>query len=294
MTTSQLETSPDIYRSLVEGSTELIVMLDAGGRIAFVNQASEEILGYAPSELIGRSYEEFVDPADVDVAAHAFAQVRAGRPRVRQEVAARHKDGHTVHLFFNGRPTKGEDGDIRGVVAVVSDITELRAARDRLAALANEDDLTGLPNRRRFLLELEQHLAERGEESGGVVLMLDVDGLKYVNDLHGHAAGDRFIVELGRRMYEAVAEDDVLARLRGDEFAVLMADATPDQAVERVEELLRSVSTREFPVGPGVAATASVGGLLLRPGITADEVLREADAALYEAKRRGGNRAVIA
>ncbi|HKG36042.1 MAG TPA: sensor domain-containing diguanylate cyclase [Solirubrobacterales bacterium] len=292
MTTPQLETPPDIYRSLVEESTELIVMIDATGTIAFVNQASEEILGYEPSELIGRSYEEFVDPADVDVAAHAFAQVRAGRPRVRQEVAARHKDGHTVHLFFNGRPTKGENGDIRGVVAVASDITELRAARDRLAALANEDDLTGLPNRRRFLLELERHLAEPGGR--GVVLMLDVDGLKHVNDLHGHAAGDRFIVELGRRMYEAVDDVDVLARLRGDEFAVLMPDATPDQAVERVEALLRSVSAREFPVGPGVAATASVGGLLLRPGITADEVLREADAALYEAKRRGGNRAVIA
>jgi diguanylate cyclase (GGDEF)-like protein len=179
---------------------------------------------------------------------------------------------------------------------VASDITELRTARDRLEALANEDDLTGLPNRRRFLLELERHLAAANGGVGerGVVLMLDVDGLKHVNDLHGHAAGDRFIVELGRRMQAAVRDGDVLARLRGDEFAVLMPSGGAEQAVQRVEALLRSVSQREFAVGPGLTATASVGGLVLREGINTDQILRQADAALYEAKRRGGNRAVVA
>ena len=294
MSTPQLETPLDIYRSLVEASTELIVMLDATGTIAFVNQASREILGYEPHELIGRDCRDFLSDGQSDLVNHAMAQVAAGRPRVRQEVTTRHRDGRPVHLFFNGRPMSGESGEIRGIVAVASDVSELRTARDRLEALANQDDLTSLPNRRRFLLELEDHLGGLEGGSGGAVLMLDVDGLKHVNDLHGHAAGDGFIVELGRRLQRPVAERDMLARLRGDEFAVLMRRGGSEQAVKLVEELLRSVTAREFAVGPGLAATASVGGLMLRPGMTSDQVLREADAALYEAKRRGGNRGVVA
>lgn len=292
MNPPQVDTPPEIYRSLVEASTELIVMLDAGGRIVFVNQASSEILGYEPAELIGRDYADIFEPGAAELVGHAIAQIAAGRPRIRREVATRRKDGRTVHLFFNGRPMRGEGGVVRGIVAVASDITELRDARDRLEALANEDDLTGLPNRRRFLIELERHL--NAEPGRGVVLMLDVDGLKHINDVHGHAAGDRFIVELGRRMQTAVRDGDILARLRGDEFAVLMRTGAAEQAVQRVEALLRAVSEREFDVGPGLTATASVGGLVLRAGTNTDTVLRQADAALYEAKRRGGNRAVIA
>jgi diguanylate cyclase (GGDEF)-like protein len=115
-----------------------------------------------------------------------------------------------------------------------------------------------------------------------------------VNDLHGHAAGDRFIIEAASRLGRAIGDSEVLARLRGDEFAVLMPEAGPEHAVQRAESLLRAIAEEEFDVGVGLSATASVGACLLRGEATVDEVLREVDGALYQAKRRGGNRAVLA
>jgi diguanylate cyclase (GGDEF)-like protein/PAS domain S-box-containing protein len=285
----------DLYQALVENSTELIALLDPGGEIRFINRASEEVLGYPPEEMVGNHYSDFIDPADRQLAAAALAQISSGRPRVRREVSARHRDGLPIHFSLNARPLAGRDGEMSGIVLILSDLTDQHRLRERLEAQANEDDLTKLPNRRRFLGVVEDQLGttEPGERRGAV-LMLDVDGLKTVNDLHGHAAGDRFIIEAARRLGRAIGDSEILARLRGDEFAILMPEAGPEHAIQRAESLLRAIAEEEFDVGVGLSATASVGACLLRGEATVDEVLREVDGALYQAKRRGGNRAVLA
>lgn len=286
---------PDLYQALVENSTELIALLDPDGEIRFINRASEEVLGYPPEDMAGHHYSDFIDPGDRQLAANALAQIGAGRPRVRHEVAARHRDGRPIQFSLNARPLAGPDGEMSGIVLILSDLTDQQLLRERLVAQANEDDLTGLPNRRRFLVVVGDQLGEiEAGERRGAVLMLDVDGLKTVNDLHGHAAGDRFIIEAASRLGQATGDGEILARLRGDEFAVLMPDAGPEHAVQRAESLLRAIAGQEFDVGVGLNATASVGACLLRGEATVDDVLREVDSALYEAKRRGGNRAVLA
>jgi diguanylate cyclase (GGDEF)-like protein/PAS domain S-box-containing protein len=294
MAPADIQQDGELYQALVESSAELIAMLDAGGHVRFVNQAVEEILGYSAAEMVGRHYSSFLDPRDLRLASDVGAEIGSGRSRISKEVSARRKDGDLVHLHLNARRVSGPDGEIGGIVATASDVTEQRRLLEELEALANEDDLTGLPNRRYFLTELDRYL-ERADlaRDRGALLMLDVDGLKHVNDVHGHAAGDQFIVEMATRLASALGEGELLARLRGDEFAVLMPGAGPARVVQTAEAMLRAIAADEFPVGPGINATASVGGQLLRHETTVDAALRDADHALYEAKRRGGARAVL-
>jgi diguanylate cyclase (GGDEF)-like protein/PAS domain S-box-containing protein len=295
MATKETESTSQLYRALVENAAELMVLLDMDGRIRLANRASEEVLGYKPEEIVGHHYSDFVGERQVKPAWQAFAQITAGRSRRWSELPVRHREGRTVYVDASARPVRNSAGRIEAVAGTASDVTEPRLARERLDALAHEDDLTGLSNRRFFLEVMKQHLSGAVPNgTRGAILMLDVDGLKSVNDLHGHEAGDRFIIEMAARLARSVRAGEYLARLRGDEFAVLMPRAEPDDVVRMADRLLRVIAREEFDIGEGLRATASVGAYMMPSGESVDAALRRADGALYEAKRRGGNRAVLA
>jgi diguanylate cyclase (GGDEF)-like protein len=188
-------------------------------------------------------------------------------------------------------------------LAVVSTTRQLARTEDerdrlqnRLEELADRDPLTDLYNRRRLVEEYERQVARAEREGGGVALvMLDLDNLKPINDRLGHAAGDRVIVAAAKILRKGIRATDAVARVGGDEFAILLADVDGGEAREIVGELLRAISTpmvnyERNVAGDVVYATASagiaVGG---HPEVTLDQLMHSADEALYEAKSAGGS-----
>jgi diguanylate cyclase (GGDEF)-like protein len=190
-----------------------------------------------------------------------------------------------------GRAEAGPDGGVRRLIGTSQDITEQKAAEDSLRHNAMHDQLTDLPNRSVFLDRLEQALLRRQRSLGTpAVLFLDLDRFKLVNDTLGHAAGDRLLIEVGRRLSGAARLGDTVARFGGDEFLVLCEDVADEtEAAEIAERLLRAVAAPWHLDGTEITPTASVGIVLASraSGASAEGIIRDADTAMYQAKDKG-------
>lgn len=287
-----------------------LITTDVDGQIRTFGVGAERLLGYDAAELVGRhGPTAFLDPGELAAVA---AELRVAPSDVLQELARREAEPRTWtfvrkdrgRLFVRMALSRllSPSGTVAGYLAVAIDVSqamrdqdELAAAQARLAHLAHHDALTGLPNRRWFLQELQRHLDEgRDGLPRGAVLMVDLDHFKQVNDSLGHAAGDDLLVALGATLRERVRRRDLVARLGGDEFAVLLADADADTAARVAGDLVRAVRqhTRAYD-DARQQVSASVGGALV--GDTGSrELLHAADQALYDAKRAGRDRHLVA
>jgi diguanylate cyclase (GGDEF)-like protein len=201
------------------------------------------------------------------------------------------KDGRVVERY--SRPQRGVDGEIHGRVWSFRDVTERERIQARLRHLADHDPLTGLFNRRRFEEELADrlaHAARYGE--GGAVLLLDIDNFKSVNDSLGHHTGDAVIRNVAELIREQMRETDVLARLGGDELAVLLPHADEPRARLLEGKRVETVRAHRSTFGERLRVTISVGvAVISKPGAqTAEELMVEADQAVYEAKGAGRDR----
>ncbi len=186
------------------------------------------------------------------------------------------------------------DGAPRQRLIQVQDITDRRRFEDQLQHMADHDPLTGLLNRRAFQRELEGQVARTKRYGGeGALLMLDLDQFKAINDTLGHSAGDELVVETAARLRERLRESDILARLGGDEFAILLPQVTLDAAEHVADSLLATL--RKTRVGGGSRhVTGSIGLVMLGgPAATAEELLVNADLAMYDAKEDGRNRVSV-
>jgi len=202
-------------------------------------------------------------------------------------------DGTRRHYALSGEPRFAHDGDFVGYRGVGRDITEIVLARERIAALAYSDPLTGLANRVSLVPALEQ-ATERARRHGSKVagIFVDLDGFKQVNDLHGHAAGDSALVQVARRLRRCLRASDLIARLGGDEFFVVLEDVQEVGAVERVVNKLVAELLRAYDLGSGVTARFSASiGISLFPDDAEDGtvLIEHADKAMYSAKKAGKN-----
>jgi diguanylate cyclase (GGDEF)-like protein/PAS domain S-box-containing protein len=269
-------------------SNGLLSVADLEGRFTRVNPAWTETLGYSERELLSKPFVSFVHPDDLERTLEC-AQVLADQPTevVNFENRYRARSGDWHWLSWTAR------SDGTQIYAVAKDITSLkqaalvREARLREAqAQAHADDLTGLANRRAWDAHLPRELA-RARRSGTAlsVAMIDLDGLKAINDTRGHQAGSSAIKQAGAAWSSQLRAGDLLARFGGDEFAVLMPECTLDQALIAAERL-------RVAIGP--TPTASIG-VAEWDGIEDPQALIErADEALYAAKRAGRNRVAAA
>lgn len=285
------------YRLLTENSGDVVLNIDPGGRIRYASPSVERIAGYRPDELVGRVAADLVDPRDV--AAAAATHVAALRDPSRTfivEYRARSLDGGEIWLESHTRAVVDRDGRLAGAVSIVRDVDHRKRREDDLSRAALSDALTGIANRRAFEQEL-LHLIEASPERGsaGCVAMFDLDHFKRINDRHGHAAGDEVLKAFARVAASKLRSGDLVARTGGEEFAVILADATPGQAAavcERIREAFAALPI--VHAGTVMRATASCGVAALEGGSTMSATLAEADAALYEAKRAGRNRLALA
>jgi len=288
-----LRRSEEQYRRIVETAQEGIWQIDAADRTTFVNQAMADLLGYTADEMRGASLFSFVDDEGRAAIAANAQQQRQGI-KGQQDVKFLRKDGRALWTLVSAAALVDADGRYVGTLAMVVDITERIGAEEALRHQALHDALTDLPNRTLLQDRLAQALRSAQRDGHPLaLLLLDIDRFKEVNDTFGHAAGDRLLRQVGRRLRRVVRAADTVARLGGDEFAVLLPATDTGGATTAAEKIRRAL---EQPVGRGgyrVSAEASIG-IALYPahGAEAATLLQHADVAMYAAKRTGEGWAV--
>jgi diguanylate cyclase (GGDEF)-like protein/PAS domain S-box-containing protein len=281
------------FRSLVRGSSDVIMLIDADGVIQYASPSTERILGYALDDLNETHLGVLAHPQDA-LSLLPLLAGHAEQPR-RAEWRARHRNG-TWLSFETVATNLLHDPDVHGIVLNSRDVSERRILEDQLKHQAFHDPLTRLPNRALFMDRLEHALARRGRRGTSVaVLFLDLDNFKVVNDSLGHQAGDQLLVAVAERLQLGLRPEDTVARVGGDELAILLEEI--ESVAEAVEVASRIQHRLAAPVhleGREVFTTVSIGVALSAIGHDRPEqLLRDADVALYRAKADGKARHAV-
>ena len=270
---------------------EPVMITDPKGTIEYVNTAFTQLTGYSEEEVLGRTPNILRSGAH-----HALFYERLWKTVSAGDVFSdvfinRRKDGGTYYEQKTISPLRDADGDITHFVSTGRDITDRINVQERLHRLENVDPITELPNRAFFRDQLRRAVAKAtGTETGAAVMFLDIDRFKTVNDGLGHAVGDELLQQVGRRLRDTLRDGDLIARIGGDEFAVVLADIGRAQ-VERVAQKLAHAFDKTFEVdGKPVALGVSIGAALFPDdGADSESLMKGADAAMHRAKEEGGN-----
>jgi len=300
-----LRESREQLAGIVQASTEAILIVAPDGRISFANETAASVFGLSHHEMIGRAHDDArwawlsLEGEQVPGAALPFARVRdTGQAQRELRFSLARGDSRRVLVSCNASPLRGADGEVSGVVLALSDITERKTLEERLTHQALHDHLTGLPNRALFSDRLEHALTRANRSQDEIaVLFLDLDNFKLINDSLGHAAGDRLLVAVsgGRPTWPRARAPP--PRFGGDEFVILLDHVNNPSYGMRVAQRIVEVLREPFEIEGREVFTASSIGLAFSRGSDSEgagdhptEMLRNADTAMYEAKRRGKGR----
>lgn len=279
-------------RAVFNQAAIAIALLDLDGFFTEVNPAVERLLGYDGAGLIGRRWNVFAPPEDLHETERMIGALRAHeRENVTIEQRFVRQDGRVLWSLLTISRVDNPSGSA-GLIAMLQDITERRALEAQLTWQAYHDPLTNLANRALFRERVDLALSRRDATPGSVaVLFLDLDNFKNVNDSMGHAAGDQLLFEVGRRLLNATRGCDTVARLGGDEFAILIDNVRIAADCVRVaERILESMRQPVQLEGTEVTVGSSIGIVRDAGSESADDILRNADVAMYNAKQRGKGR----
>jgi diguanylate cyclase (GGDEF)-like protein/PAS domain S-box-containing protein len=269
-----------------------MALVDLEGRCLQVNDALCRITGHSRAAFKATTLRALTHPEDVDLDADSLrVLLDGGIPSYQVEKRYRHAWGHYLWGLLTVSLVRDDQGKILYVVSQVQDISERRELAQRLEYLIDHDFLTGLANRRRFEQELSRE-AERVARYGapGAVLVIDLDNFKEVNDAFGHMAGDDLLKGVAGAVRHRIRHTDLLARIGGDEFGVLLPQADADQAQIAADGIVKALGRHVAVLGDqSIRVTASVG-LAMFERLSAAEVLARADIAMYEAKAAGRSR----
>ena len=281
---------------VVDETGDAVVLTDRDDRIVEANAAFLAMTGQPLAGLVGRTAASAGLPPLTNTALPGVAFALGAHRRWSGESWQRRADGGGFETWLNVTAITDEQGRVTHYARLFSDISRLKAQERQLADLARRDALTGLSNRRNFEEQLEQAVA-RAQRSGRplALLYLDLDGFKRVNDTLGHDVGDQLLVGVARRLEQGVRQTDLVSRLGGDEFTVLLEDSGTDaDRTRQCERLLAALSEPHDLAGQPVVSTPSIGLAVHVPGESLDSLRKRADAAMYEAKRAGKARLRVA
>jgi diguanylate cyclase (GGDEF)-like protein/PAS domain S-box-containing protein len=278
------------FRSLVQHSSDVIIVTRPDGTVRFVSPSATRVFGYDPAAMLRKTVPELLHPDDRERATTFFRHA-AQAPGVSGPVEWRFRqaDGSWLHAEILATNLLN-DTTVRGVVLNTRDVSERRRLEEQLTHQAFHDPLTGLANRALFRDRVSHALALAERRGSPVtVLFLDLDDFKTVNDSLGHAEGDRLLMAAAERFLACARSADTVARLGGDEFAILIEGA---DGREGLSDRLAAAMSHPFSLsGNQVRVTASIGVASASADDRADDLLRNADMAMYAAKRRGKGRA---
>ena len=293
----RLRESEARYRLLAEHSSDIVLNLDVEGRMRFVSKSVETLGGYNAEEMLGQKASEFVHPDDrgIVVGAHASAFGVPGHLQIIEHrvVAA---DGSVVWVEASIQALVDEAGEPQGLVSALRDISHRRGREQELVRQASTDPLTGLLNRRGFFAGVDSLLRAQGDAPRACFALFDIDHFKKVNDSHGHTAGDHVLEEFSRIARLIVRDDDLVGRLGGEEFGILLKGASFDHAVMVCDRLRTTLASQliRSPDGNAIWVTVSAGVVPIEPRMTREHLYRRADEALYRAKAAGRNQIGLA
>lgn len=291
-----LKQSEERFRALVQNGADLISVLNVDGTVRYQSPSAKRVLARDPQAIISRRFFEFLHPQDIPSAQVLIAEA-LGKPSepITGELRAVSAGGETVYLEVIANNLLDNPG-IEGILLTSRDITERKVLEGQLSHQAFHDPLTNLPNRALFMDRLDNSIERTNRVSGTLaVLFLDLDEFKVVNDTLGHEAGDRLLAEISLRLQDSLRQGDTVARLGGDEFTILLEGLVSlDEAIavsDRISQRLR------LPIDLGsrsIVVTGSIGIALSSPGQERPEdLLRNADIAMYFAKQQGKDRHAI-
>ncbi|MGW5432716.1 EAL domain-containing protein [Streptomyces sp. NPDC004059] len=299
--TQELAQKENHFRSLVQGSSDVIMIAAPNGVLRYVSPAAAGVYGRPAEELVGTELAGLIHPEDLGCVVHEVRRFLAAspleEPTTRIECRFRSGDGGWLNVESTVNRHHG------GLIFNSRDVTERVRLQAQLQHNAEHDPLTDLPNRALFTRRVQQALSGRRATDRGAallgtaVLFIDLDGFKAVNDTIGHQAGDELLVQAARRLQDAVRQGDTASRLGGDEFAALIAgDGTRDRAARErnileLADRLRVTLSQPYAIdGSDVRVNASIGVAFAEQGLGAGELLRNADLAMYRAKAAGKGR----
>ncbi len=274
------------FRSLVTSSTDLVLVLGAGG-CRYASDSVTNMVGKPAADLLGEGFLAFVHPDDVPPLRAVYAE---GDPPSEMVFRMTNRFGETRFLEAHITDLRA-DRRITGVVLNARDATERVQLEQELTRQAFHDGLTNLANRALFRDRLDQSLARASRSAATLcVLLIDLDGFKQVNDTLGHDAGDLLLAEVAKRFAETSRPGDTLARLGGDEFALLLEDADERSGITVAQRLLEVLSEPIEVVGRQLTLGASIGVVTNTGPGSSDDLVRHADVAMYAAKEAGRGR----
>ncbi|MGW7521476.1 putative bifunctional diguanylate cyclase/phosphodiesterase [Streptomyces sp. NPDC054796] len=295
--TQELAQKENHFRSLVQGSSDVIMIASSTGVLRYVSPAAAGVYGRDGDELVGSELSSLIHPEDLGRVLHELRRFLAAKPKeecsTRIECRFRHGAGHWLNIESTVNRYQG------GLIFNSRDVTERVRLQAQLQHNASHDSLTDLPNRALFTERVRKALSgRRGGDSEAAVLFIDLDGFKAVNDTAGHQAGDELLIQAARRLQESVRAGDTAARLGGDEFAVLiLGDSDPSKhagaerelRIQEIADRLRITLSEPYRVegDTEVKVAASIGIAFAEPGISPAALMRNADLAMYRAKQAG-------
>jgi diguanylate cyclase (GGDEF)-like protein/PAS domain S-box-containing protein len=285
------------FASLVQNSSDMVTVILADSSIRYQSPSIERVMGYQVEELLGaRLIEYLIHPDDVPRIVALLAEFTGQQDHAPElvEFRWRHRDGRWLHVESLWSDLS-LDPNVGGIVMNTRDISERKLFEQQLQHQAFHDSITGLANRALFRDRVE-HSLQRQQRDGraAAVLFMDIDDFKTVNDSLGHAAGDQVLRVVGDQINSSIRAGDTAARLGGDEFAVLLEDADYGRAVEVAERIMDSLVTPVRVDGKDLSVRVSIGIAIgdddLKGARAADDLLRNADMAMYTAKNQGKSR----
>jgi diguanylate cyclase (GGDEF)-like protein/PAS domain S-box-containing protein len=282
--------SRDFLDDVLNSMSDAVLVMSPNGRVRSANAAAAELLGFSVEELAGMTVPELIAPAHRD----AFDQ-RGLAPGV-SETVVRSQRGQTIPVAVSLSPLESPDASNRGTILVLRDITDRKRAERRIRYLARFDTLTKMPNRMQFQHLLHQAITRNLRRDKGLALLyVDIDNFKEVNDTFGHETGDRVLETLSERLARVLPREAVAGRLAGDEFAIFAeaidgAEVLHEQAADLARLVLAEIAKPMHMGDPEIDVTASVGiALVPEHADNVIDLIRNADAAMYHAKRAGRN-----
>jgi diguanylate cyclase (GGDEF)-like protein/PAS domain S-box-containing protein len=290
-----LKQSEERFRSAFTYAPIGIALVAADGKWLKVNKALVEILGFSEEEFLDSDYQSYLHEDDLGDSLLKFHEIISKKsPTCQLEQRYIHKDGRVVWIFWSGCLASDSKETSTNLIFQMQDITDRRRAEETLQYKATHDVLTALPNRAFFMSKLNNALDYRSSENQHriCVLFIDLDRFKIVNDSLGHLVGDLLLVEIASRLKECLRPSDLVARLGGDEFTILVEGTFNPDEVIRIAHRIKEKFNIPFKLNEHeVYSSASIGILhVTEKHESSDDVMRDADIAMYQAKRSGKSR----